>query len=251
MLNNEWRFAYSQDVVAPRIESLPWRYNCRLWINEELPILIAVHNAVGEVAVGPVITVIGKHPIDGLALLPPLSLWKFYLVDLLRKCGLVVIFIQDLNHHPHCTLPGTRTTIRHQHLRGQYRMKESIQNTYTQNLFQFRDWILRRHNPCRCVHKGSGWTCYSSPNISWICKLRISWKYYYLINFKQTNNVQVKYYSQWAKKAVMAGRVSSYGRLQPVESPTMIFAKAFKHGHSGQAETLFDKFHKLVCSTAL
>lgn len=111
-----YMFTHSQDVVVSCSKGLPRSHNTAFGVNKELSVLIAVHYAVGEFTVRSFITIISKHSIDGLSLFSSFSLWKFDLVDLLRKDWLVVIFIQDLNHHPYCTVPWTITTIGHHHL---------------------------------------------------------------------------------------------------------------------------------------
>lgn len=113
---NRSKVTYSQNVVGPCSKSLPRRQNGRFGIDKELCVLVAVCDAVGEITVGPLVAVVGEHPVDGLCLLSALSLWKFDLVDLLRKYGLVVVFIQDTHRHPHCTVFGTGAAVRDHNL---------------------------------------------------------------------------------------------------------------------------------------
>lgn len=109
---------YRQDVVAPGGEGLARRHHRRLGVDEELAVLVAVDDAVGEVRVGALIAVVGEHPVNDLALLPPLALGQPDLVDLLGEHGLVVVLVHHLDHHPHRALLGARAAVRHRHLGG-------------------------------------------------------------------------------------------------------------------------------------
>lgn len=105
------KVTHSQNVVAAGSEGLPRRQNRRLGINKELCVLVAVYDAVGEIAVGPLVAVVGEDAVDGLSLLSALPLWKFDLVDLFGKYGLVVVFVQDPDCHPHHAVFGTGAAV--------------------------------------------------------------------------------------------------------------------------------------------
>lgn len=67
--------AYSEDVVGPSGKLLPGRgHETRLGVDVELGVVVAVRDAVGELCVGAVVSVVGKDAIDGSAPLSPPTL---------------------------------------------------------------------------------------------------------------------------------------------------------------------------------
>lgn len=64
--------AYSEDVVGPGGKLLPGRrHEAGLGVDVELGVVVAVHDAVGELSV---VSVVGKDAIDGSAPLSPSTL---------------------------------------------------------------------------------------------------------------------------------------------------------------------------------
>lgn len=91
---------YSQNVVVSRSRGLSREHDSAPGVHGELPLVVSVHDAVGEPSVGAFVRVEGRHPEHSLCLPPSLSLRYLDLVDLLGEDGLVVVLVQDSDHRP-------------------------------------------------------------------------------------------------------------------------------------------------------
>lgn len=66
---------YSEDVVGSGGELLPGRgHEASLGVDVELAVVVAVHDAVGELRVGALVSVVGEDAVDGSAPLSPPTL---------------------------------------------------------------------------------------------------------------------------------------------------------------------------------
>lgn len=102
---------YSQNVVVSCSRGLSREHNSASGVDGELALVVSVHDAVGQASVGAFVSVEGRHSVHGFSLPPSLSLCYFNFVDLLREDGLVVVLVQDSDHHPGGAESRTFTTV--------------------------------------------------------------------------------------------------------------------------------------------
>lgn len=103
---------YSENVVCPSGELLPGRrHQAGLGVDVELPVFVSVHDAVGELCIRAVVSIVGEDTVDSSASLSPPTLGQTRLIELLWENGFVIVYIQDLNHHPDGGVTGQGSSI--------------------------------------------------------------------------------------------------------------------------------------------
>lgn len=107
---------YSQNVAVSCSWGLSWEHNSTSGVDGVFALVVSIHDAVGQPSVGAFVSVEGRHSVHCFSLPPSLSLWYFNLVNLLQEDGLVVIFVQDSDHHPGGAVSRIFTTVWHQNL---------------------------------------------------------------------------------------------------------------------------------------
>lgn len=97
---------HGEDVAASCRHHLLGGHHGRARVDRELLVLITVDDAIGDVAVGAQVPVVGEDAIDGLAALIAVPLRQADAVGDLRESGRVVILVLDVNYDPHRGLAG-------------------------------------------------------------------------------------------------------------------------------------------------
>lgn len=97
---------HGENVAASRRHHLLGRHHGRARVDSELLVLVAVDDAIGDVAIGAQVPVVGEDAVDGLAALVAVPLRQANAVGDLGEGGRVVILVLDVNYDPHCGLAG-------------------------------------------------------------------------------------------------------------------------------------------------
>lgn len=92
--------SYREDIVFPCRERLPGGHTASSGFDEELPVFVAILDAVGNLSVCASILIRGKHPVHRLSLKRPAPCRQLDPVDLLQELRSVVILIQHIHNHP-------------------------------------------------------------------------------------------------------------------------------------------------------
>lgn len=127
---------YCQNVIFSRRGELLGRHQPRLGLNEKLPVFVSLLDAVGDLSVGPVVTVGCNHPVhrvsfEGSLFLRPLALRELDLVDLLQEQRPVVILIEHLDDDAYGGGLGRNAVVGNGDLRG---WKHNTEIQYTNKL---------------------------------------------------------------------------------------------------------------------
>lgn len=114
---------YCKDVVLSGRGELLGRHQARLGLDEELPIFVALLDAVGDLGVGPLVAIRGDHPVHWVPLggsfsLWSLTLWQLDLVDLLQEQRPVVVLVEHLDDDSNGGGFGRDAMVGHSDLRG-------------------------------------------------------------------------------------------------------------------------------------
>lgn len=100
-LNSKPTETHSEDVAASRRHHLLGGHHGRAGVDSELLVLVAVDDAVADVAVGAQVPVVGEDAVDGLAALVAVPLSQADAVGDLGEGGRVVVLVLDVNYDPH------------------------------------------------------------------------------------------------------------------------------------------------------
>lgn len=122
---------HRQDVVLAGRGELLGGHQARLGLDEELAVLVALLDAVGDLGVGPLVTVRGDHPVHRVPPGGSLSLWslplrQLDLVDLLQKQWPVVVLVEHLDDDSHGGGLGRDAVVGDGDLRGDEAQSERL-----------------------------------------------------------------------------------------------------------------------------
>lgn len=114
---------HCEDVVLSGRGELLAGHQARLGLDEELPVLVALLDAVGDLGVGPLVAIRGDHPVHrvppgGSFSLRPLPLRQLDLVDLLQEQRPVVVLVEHLDDDSHGGGLGRDAVVGHGNLRA-------------------------------------------------------------------------------------------------------------------------------------
>lgn len=123
---------YSQNVVVSCSQGLSQEHHSGSAVDGEPALLVSIHDAVRQSSVGTFVWVKGRHSEHGVSFPPPLPLWDSNPVDLLQEHRLVVVLVQDPDHHPGGTVSRTLTTVRYQNLENRAKEPARSMTTWVQ-----------------------------------------------------------------------------------------------------------------------
>lgn len=110
---------HGEDIVAAGRHHLLGRHQRSPGVDTELFVLIPLDDAVGDVAIGSLVTVISKDPVDRFAAFVAVSLRQADAVGDLWEGGRVIVLVIDVNDDPHGGLAGGHRAVDNRHLNKQ------------------------------------------------------------------------------------------------------------------------------------